>query len=136
MKLEWTQVRRWPSWAWWSMVLPLLWLVLGGTVLLLGASSGRPLPLCLFKRLTGCPCPTCGFTRGVLSLLQGHPLQGWLYNPLLFSLLGVLTAGVGIRALFGRSLRVQVTPGERIAAWLAALLLALVNWLYVIRYVG
>jgi hypothetical protein len=136
MKLEWTQVERWPRWLWWSTLLSGLWLTLGGVILLLGTFGTRPVPLCLFKRLTGCPCPTCGFTRGVLSLLQGHPLQGWLYNPLLFSFLGTFGAALGIRVLFGRTLHVRWTRRERIALCLAALLLVLANWLYVIRYVG
>jgi len=136
MKVECIQLRRWPGWPWWSIVLPALWLALGGVTLVLSARTGRPVRLCLLKRFTGYPCPTCGFTRGVLSFLQGHLLQGWLCNPLLFSFLGVLMTAVGIRVLFGRSLDVHVTPRERTAAWLAALLLALVNWLYVILYVG
>ncbi len=136
MKREWTQVERWPDWLWWCTLLSELWLTVGGIALLLGTPGARPMPLCLFKRLTGYPCPTCGFTRGVLSLLQGHPVQGWLYNPLLFSFLGIFGAVVGVRILFGRVLQVRWTHRERIAVWLATLLLVLANWLYVICYVG
>jgi hypothetical protein len=136
MRAEWVQVRRLPPWPWWSIFLPALWLTLGGTVVLLGASTGRAVQLCLFKYFTGCPCPTCGFTRGTLSFLQGHPVQAWLYNPLLFSFLGAFGAAVGIRVLFGRGLHVHFTHGERKAGWVVVTVLFTLNWLYVILYVG
>jgi hypothetical protein len=113
-----------------------LWLALGGADLLLSAATGRPAPLCLLKFLTGCPCPTCGFTRGTLAVLQGHPIQGWLYNPLLFSALGLLGVVLALRLLLGRSLQVHLTRRERTVAWLTAVALLIANWLYVIRYVG
>jgi hypothetical protein len=111
-------------------------MALGGANLLLSASAGRPAQLCLLKRLTGWPCPTCGFTRGTLAILQGHPVQGWLYNPLLFSALGLAGLVLIIRLLLGRSLQVELTARERIAAWLIAGILFAANWLYVIRCVG
>ncbi len=45
---------------------------------LLGAAAladpARPLPfdVCLFNRLTGLPCPTCGMTRAVCHAVHGH----------------------------------------------------------------
>jgi hypothetical protein len=136
MKIEWVQVRRRPPWPWWSVVLPALWLTLGGAVVLLSAATGRAVQLCLFKHATGCPCPTCGFTRGTLSFLQGHPVQAWLYNPLLFSFLGVFGAAVAARILLGRGLRVHFTRAEYKAGWIVAVVLFALNWLYVILYVG
>jgi hypothetical protein len=134
--IEWSRVKRRPNWPWWSVVLPALCLALGGIHLLLVAHTGRQVQLCLLKRLTGCPCPTCGFTRGVLALLSGHPIQGWLYNPLLFSFLSLFAAVVGIRIVFGRKLMVYLSDSEAKAAWVLVPLLVAANWLYVIRYVG
>lgn len=114
----------------------MLWLTLGGMNLLLAASTGRQVQLCLLKRLTGCPCPTCGFTRGTLAFLSGHPIQGWLYNPLLFSFLGIFAGVVGIRILFCRGPVVHLSESQTRAARVLVPLLVVVNWLYVIRYVG
>jgi hypothetical protein len=136
MKIEWVQVPRRPNWPWWAIVLPMLWLTLGGIVLWLAARAGRTLVLCLFKRATGYPCPTCGFTRGSLSFLHGHPVQAWLYNPLLFTFLGAFAMVVFIRVISGRHPQVSLTRAERLAAWIISVALFAANWLYVIRYVG
>jgi hypothetical protein len=37
--------------------------------------------LCLFKHITGIPCPSCGTTRSVLSLLHGDVTNSLIYNP-------------------------------------------------------
>jgi hypothetical protein len=113
-----------------------LWFVLGASVLALSHHLDRPVQLCLFKRVTGFPCPTCGFTRGMFALLRGHPIEAWLYNPLLFSLLTVLGIGVMARVFFEKGLEVRLAGRERIACWSIGCVLFVANWLYVIRYVG
>lgn len=37
--------------------------------------------MCLFKQLTGLPCPGCGCTRAFMSLLHGNVRQALWYNP-------------------------------------------------------
>ena len=37
--------------------------------------------LCLFKRVTGIPCPSCGSTRSVLSMLNGDFMAAIRWNP-------------------------------------------------------
>lgn len=37
--------------------------------------------VCLFKRVTGIPCPSCGSTRSVLSFLKGDITGALLLNP-------------------------------------------------------
>lgn len=37
--------------------------------------------VCLVKRVTGVPCPSCGTTRSVLSILKGDILEGIQWNP-------------------------------------------------------
>jgi len=36
---------------------------------------------CLIKTVTGMPCPSCGSTRSVGSLLQGHIIEALYWNP-------------------------------------------------------
>lgn len=136
MKLEWVHEPRRPPWPGWAILLVAVWLVLGGTALLLGATTGRAVQLCMFKHLTGCPCPTCGFTRGTIALFQGHLLRAWLYNPLLFSFLTLLGGVVLIRLLWGARACIRLTRGERLFGWAILAVLFAANWLYVIRYVG
>jgi len=136
MNIECIQAKRRPDWPGWAVALVAVWLALGGANLLLAARAGRQISLCLFKNLTGYPCPTCGFTRGALLFLSGHPLQGWLYNPLLFTLLGGYGAVIAIRVLLARRLAVYPSRGEKRVAWIVLPVLFTVNWVYVIQYVG
>lgn len=38
--------------------------------------------VCVFKNLTGYPCPGCGMTRSTISLFKGHFIQSIMWNPL------------------------------------------------------
>jgi hypothetical protein len=136
MKIEVFQVCRRPKWPLWAVLLVLVWLSLGGATVWLSSHFGRPVTLCLFKRVTGLPCPTCGFTRGVLSLLSGRLGQTWLYNPLLFSVFALFFLTTGIRVFFARGVRIRLTDPERIFAWFLVAVLFAVNWIYIIFYVG
>jgi hypothetical protein len=46
-------------------------------------NPSRPLPidLCLLKKLTGLPCPTCGLTRAVCCALQGDWAASLGFHP-------------------------------------------------------
>jgi hypothetical protein len=136
MKIEVVQVCRRPPWPLWVVLIVLGWMGLGAAAVLLMAHLDRPLVLCLIKRFTGLACPTCGFTRGVLSFLQGHVVQAWLYNPLLFSVLGILFADTAVRLIFARSVRVHLTNTERQITWILFFALLFVNWAYIIFYIG
>ena len=136
MKFELIDVSRRPKWPLWTVVIVLIWLTLGSTALGLSIYLDRPVTLCLIKRLTGVPCPTCGFTRGGLLVLQGRILQAWLYNPLLFSALGVYCVLSAIRVIFARSVRIHLTPAERTITRITVVILFFVNWAYVIFCVG
>jgi uncharacterized protein DUF2752 len=46
-------------------------------------SLGLPWPGCLFRRLTGLPCPTCGATRSAIALVHGDLLGAIQQNPLM-----------------------------------------------------
>jgi hypothetical protein len=58
-----------------------------GGAAMLGIAAVRPmLPLtpvapCPLRTLTGIPCPFCGMTRGVTSLVHGQVTAAFTYNP-------------------------------------------------------
>jgi hypothetical protein len=136
MKIEIIRVSRRPPWPIWAVLLVLLWLGLGGTTILLAEFLGRPVQLCLFKRLTGIACPTCGFTRGAMNLLQGRVVKAWPYNPLLYSALVLFAGFILLRLIFGRTIRIDMSRTERMIVWILAVGLFFANWAYVIVYVG
>ena len=47
-------------------------------------SDGAGVPLCLFKALTGLPCPGCGLTRAFSSLLHGQFAKAYAFHPFVF----------------------------------------------------
>jgi len=136
MRIELVQIGRRPIWPLWAVLIVLAWCGLGTGAMSLASHLDRGVQLCLLKRLTGLPCPTCGFTRGAVSLLHGHILQAWLYNPLLYSVLALFAVVVAIRLVLARSVRVSLSRTERRAAWILAMALFFANWAYVILYVG
>lgn len=136
MKIELVRVRRWPQWPLWAVLIVLVWFALGSVTIGLSAYLGRTVNLCLFKYVTGWPCPTCGFTRGMLAGARGEFLRAWLYNPLLFTLLGIFFGITAFRVLSCRSIRVSLNRAERATVWIVAAVLLVANWVYVILYVG
>lgn len=46
--------------------------------------------VCLIKHFTGIPCPSCGSTRSVVSLLHGDLPGAFFWNPFGFILLGIM----------------------------------------------
>jgi len=56
------------------------------------AGDRGPVNICLFRQVTGIPCPACGTTRGVLCLLHGDPGGACSDNP--FSFIIVLLLAV------------------------------------------
>jgi hypothetical protein len=97
---------------------------------------GLPVPVCLFRESTGIPCPTCGSTRLLESLLSGRILEAAAMNPLVFAGL----AAVLVWALLSTARVALGLPGWRVvlARWERRLLLCfaivatLANWAYVI----
>jgi len=47
--------------------------------------------ICLIKHVTNIPCPSCGSTRSVISLLQGNIMDALYYNPIGIILFAILT---------------------------------------------
>jgi hypothetical protein len=115
--------------------LAFLW----GGVALAGAAAApfarvfaAALPGCLFRAVTGIPCPTCGGTHALLALVRFDVPAALAWNPLVT--LGVLVFVFGglialARALGGRGIPDGAPP--RWAGGAAALAFA-ANWAFVI----
>jgi len=123
------------DWPWWSVAIVLGWLGLVAASVALSQAKGFEISLCMFKKLTGLPCPTCGATRGCLSILHGHIIDGWLFNPMLFTIFGLWVASVALRLGFGRAVKFNLSRRQRIISWIAITVMVLVNWAYLIAYV-
>jgi hypothetical protein len=136
MKIQVIQVSRWPRSPLWVVMLVVVWTEMGWLCVGIGRYLGQTVKLCLFKNLTGIACPTCGFTRGFLSLMSGHVVHAWLYNPLLYSVLTIAAVWLAIRAMTGCTARVRLSRCERTVAWVAGAAMFLANWIYVITCIG
>jgi hypothetical protein len=109
-----------------SAVLGVVWLTLG-----------LPWPRCTFLAVTGWPCFTCGATRAAVAFLHGDFGAAWLFNPLVFvGLCGLVAYDVyALVVLLARAPRLRVAltrPRAGRAVALAAVMVALVNWAYLL----
>ena len=108
----------------------------GAALAALWLRLGLPLPVCYFHQWTGLPCPSCGSTRLVESLLAGDLLGAARWNPLVFlALAGVaLWAALSTaRLLLGRpAWRVELRSGERVALRFLAGAALVAGWAYLI----
>ncbi len=91
------------------------------------------LPECLFREVTGFPCPTCGATRAVLALSRLDLAGALAFNPLaaageLLFVVGGLVAGGA--ALWGHPLRLQASGA---VLRLIALLAVTANWAWLLH---
>lgn len=90
---------------------------------------------CVFKTVTGYPCPTCGTTRSILHLLQWDIVSAFLYNPLFF-LAGIVFIAWGIYGFYilfsGKKVKVTFTKNEgRFLKW-GIWILFILNWIYLL----
>ena len=89
---------------------------------------------CVFRSLTGIPCPTCGTTRATAAFLDGHLMAAFAANPLA-SAAGLLFVVGAPMATLWAILRWPVpTLPTPLPRWMriGGVLLLIVNWLYVI----
>lgn len=108
---------------------------LGATAVGLLGLDRLPFTVCLFKALTGLPCPTCGSTRAVGRLVHLDLAGAIVMNPLatIGALVLLIWAVVDFALLArGRALDVEVgRPLSRLVRLLAVTAVA-ANWLYLL----
>ena len=132
----WQKASRRPPWPIWAVAIVGGWLFLVAAGVLLDHVTGHSHNFCLLKSTTGVPCPTCGTTRAFLSLSRGDVLGAWRMNPLVMTVLLLWVLDIVIRVVFARRLRWNLSRRQRRVAWLGGVVLLLLNWAYVIVYVG
>ena len=58
-------------------------------------NSGLDLTVCVFKRVTSFPCPSCGTTRAVSYLFNGEIVKSLFLNPFGIVVAGILVVSPG-----------------------------------------
>jgi hypothetical protein len=109
--------------------------VLAGAAVWLLRLDRVPLTFCVFKGLTGLPCPTCGSTRALGRLFVLDFAGALAMNPFTTLVAVVLAAwGIADLALLPRrqALGLEMSPGLGHALRLLALVLFLANWVYLV----
>ncbi len=116
--------------------------VVYGGIVLLALLAGRYLPVlalaptCVFRTLTGFPCPTCGSTRSIVFLSRGDIYSAVAMNPLvaICALTALVFMLYGLFALVLGMPRVSfaLSEKEKDRVRLAVVLLVLINWLYLV----
>ena len=94
------------------------------------------LPSCVFKGLTGFPCPTCGATRSIMHLAHGGGVAALAMNPLIAisfiaAILYLLYSLITLAACAPR-VHIALTDTEKNTVRIGAIGLVLINWTYLI----
>ena len=94
--------------------------------------------VCIFRKVTGFPCPSCGTTRAVQLLLQGNVLASLQMNPfgiLVAIIMTIVPLWIAFDLIFKRDTFYQAykkTEATIRIKWIAAILILLVilNWIW------
>lgn len=117
--------------------LAYLWLAAAASALALRPLWLTLVPLlrpCVFRSLTGFPCPTCGTTRAATAFLDGHLIAALVANPLAAAAGALFVVGAPLATLWAVARwPVPVLPTP-IPTWIRVGAGALIatNWLYVL----
>ncbi len=118
---------RWPAVGRLPLAVLLVWAVLVGVFMLL-KPAGSDATLCMFRNVTGLPCPTCGSSRAALAVARGRPLDALVFNPLMTAAAALAITWLGVRVVLARRLELDLSP----AMWSVIAVLLGANWVYVI----
>ena len=103
-----------------------------------GRSNMQDETVCMIKNVTGIPCPSCGASRSVLSIIDGQFVEAASWNPvgyLLIALLAICPFWIFMDILFAKDsfLRFYSKTEKYIRnKWVAIPLIAFVaaNWIW------
>ena len=90
--------------------------------------------VCLFKNITGYPCPACGTTRGMKLLVRGYFKQSILMNPL--SLLTIIVSIVSFIWIIIDLIKKKETffpfVNQKVPFWfiIIIIILTISNWIW------
>lgn len=93
------------------------------------------LPECVFHRVTGVPCLTCGATRSIVALSQFDLISSLALNPLtpIFAIALVVFSSISLSGyIFKKSLVLKFSEREKKLLRIGAVALIVVNWLFLI----
>lgn len=94
-----------------------------------------PFTVCVFKHLTGLPCPTCGSTRAMGRLFALDPAGALAMNPLITVAVLLLLPWAAADLLLlvrGRALDLEVSGSAARALRVMAVLAVLLNWAFLL----
>ena len=105
----------------------------GGVLGLAALLAGPPLPIktCLFRLVTGWPCPSCGLTHAFISLGHGRWAEGVLENimsPALFLATALIFAGAAYDVATGRARLPRLWARFKSQFFVAVIILASLSW--------
>lgn len=118
--------------------------ILYGAIAVLALAAARILPVldllpsCLFRGVTGIPCPTCGVSRALVLLAHGDLRQGLAMNPVFaVTLAASLVLLVCNCVVLFNSCRFSLSLTHREALFVrgGSAFALLANWAYLILHV-
>lgn len=117
----------------WAVAVVFGYLVLVGLHEWIASSRQiEPVTTCMFRIVTGQPCPTCGTTRMVLALAHGEVLQAIRLNPFMFFLAVLSALWLLARSCGLWQLTLRTSRHARVIALAVVVGLFLGNWVYLI----
>ncbi len=134
MKISVITSSRLPNWPLWAVVLLSVWLILVLITVFLENIYKVEFQLCVFYRLTGLPCPTCGSTRGVLRAFNGEFVKAWLTNPFIFTMFMFIFFRLAGQLFFAKKITIIYSRLEQTIAYSLLLGFFILNWIYLLFY--
>ncbi len=88
--------------------------------------------ICVYKNITGYPCPGCGMTRSTISLFAGRIIESFFFNPLaiVVNIMAIVAFFWMVADLAQNKARFDIFIRRKIHPVLLILIIALVlaNW--------